>query len=309
MEAGAVGMVRGNGPGWLGYAFLLFTGVTFGTLEVFSKLMPHVAPMQLNFLRFLIGGLVILPFGIIELRRRKTEVLARDLLTIALLGTLLVAVSMSLLQFSVTKVPASLVAFIFSANPMIIALLASFILAERPKPHTILFILLGMVGMAFIIRPFGTGFDPDVLYPLLSVTLFGLYIVLARRLSRRMGSLFVTSSAILSGVAVLGVYATASGVSLLGGLTAKDMGYLAYLGVIVSGLAYVSYFKGMDLTSTNTGSVVFFLKAMTAAVLSSSLLDEKLELPVIIGAIFIAAGIAVMVYGGVRDTMQARIDK
>jgi drug/metabolite transporter (DMT)-like permease len=184
---------------------------------------------------------------------------------------------------------------------MIIALLASMILLEKPKPYAILFILLGMVGMAFIIRPFGAGFDPDILYPLLSVTLFGLYIVLARRLSRRLGSLFVTSAAILSGVAVLGIYATFSGVRLFAGLTARDMGYLAYLGVIVSGLAYVSYFKGMDLTSTNTGSVVFFLKAMTAAVLSSLLLGEKLELPVIIGALFIAAGIAVMVAGGISD--------
>ena len=306
MKPGAAKRGRDKGPGILGYAFLLFTGLTFGTLEVFSKLMPHVAPMQLNFIRFLIGGLVILPFGMIELRKRKTEVAAKDLLTIALLGTLLVAVSMSLLQFSVTKVPASLVAFIFSANPMIIALLASFILKERPKPYTILFILLGMAGMAFIIRPFGSGFDPDILYPLLSVSLFGLYIVLARRLSRRLGSLFVTSAAILTGVAVLGIYASASGVKLFSGLTAGDMGYLAYLGVIVSGLAYVSYFKGMDLTSTNTGSVVFFLKAMTAAVLSSLLLGERLELPVIIGGAFIAAGIAVMVAGGISDRRRAK---
>jgi len=301
MRQGEASGRREKGSGILGYAFLLFTGVTFGTLEVFSKLMPHVAPMQLNFIRFLIGGLVILPFGLMELRRRKTEVAAKDILTIALLGTLLVAVSMSLLQFSVTKVPANLVAFIFSANPMIIATLASFILREKPKPYTILFILLGMVGMAFIIRPFGAGFDPDILYPLLSVTLFGLYIVLARRLSRRLGSLFVTSAAILSGVVVLGIYATSSGVRLFTGLTASDMGYLAYLGIIVSGLAYVSYFKGMDLTSTNTGSVVFFLKAMTAAVLSSLMLGEQLELPVVIGAAFIAAGIAVMVAGGISD--------
>lgn len=65
----------------------------------------------------------------------------------------------------------------------------------------------------------------------------------------------------------------------------------------------------MDLTSTNTGSVVFFLKAMTAAVLSSLLLNEKLELPVIVGAGFIAASIAVIVSGGINDTKRARTSK
>lgn len=281
----------------LGYSFLLFTGINFGTLEVISKLMPHLVPMQMSFLRFLIGGLVILPFGLIDVRRRKTPVGLKDMVLVTLLGTLLIPVSMTLLQFSVTKVAASLVAFIFSANPMIIATLAAIILKERLGRVEAAFIALGMVGMLLIVRPFGADFDANVLYPLASVLLFGLYIVLARKLSRKLGSLFVTSSAILAGSVVLGIYATATGLNLVGNISPNDLLYLAYLGIVVSGLAYVTYFRGMDMTSTNTGSIVFFIKALVAAVLSAISLGEVLSPSVYAGAAFIALGIFMMIIG------------
>ncbi|HOG52642.1 MAG TPA: DMT family transporter, partial [Bacillota bacterium] len=281
----------------LGYSFLVFTGINFGTLEVISKLMKHLAPMQMSFLRFLIGGLVILPFGLLDVRRRKTPVRVSDLFSVTLLGTLLIPVSMTLLQFSVTKVAASLVAFIFSANPMIIATFAAIVLKERLGKVEAAFIALGMTGMALIVRPFGAGFDANVLYPLASVLLFGLYIVLARKLSRKLGSLFVTSSAILAGSLVLGIYASATGLDLLGGISSGDYIYLAYLGIVVSGLAYVTYFRGMDMTSTNTGSIVFFIKALVAAVLSAVSLGEVLSASVYAGAACIALGIFVMVIG------------
>lgn len=280
-----------------GYYLLLFTGLVFGTLEVVSKLMPHIGPLQMSFLRFSIGGLVILPFGLLDLKKRKTPVGLLDALYVMVLGILLIPMSMTLLQVSVTKVPASLVALIFSANPMIIAALASLILKERMGLVEAAFVALGMIGIVLIIRPFGKGFDAGILYPLASVTLFGLYIVLARKLSKKLGSLFVTSAAILTGSAVLGLYASATGVELLASLTWKDAGYLVYLGVVVSGLAYVTYFKGMDLTTTNTGSAVFFIKSLVAAVLSAFVLDEVLSPTVYLGGVFIASGIFVMMAG------------
>lgn len=297
--------LRQSSPRLLGYSFLLFTGINFGTLEVISKLMPHLVPMQMSFLRFLIGGLVILPFGLMDTRRRKTHVSLKDMVSVTLLGTLLIPVSMTLLQFSVTKVAASLVAFIFSANPMIIATLAAIILKERLGRVEAAFIALGMVGMLLIVRPFGAGFDANVLYPLASVLLFGLYIVLARKLSRKLGSLFVTSSAILAGSVILGIYATATGLNLVGNISPKDLLYLAYLGIVVSGLAYVTYFRGMDMTSTNTGSIVFFIKALIAAVLSAISLGEVLSPSVYAGAAFIALGIFVMVIGNAARAKRA----
>ncbi len=280
-----------------GYFLLLFTGLVFGTLEVVSKLMPHIGPLQMSFLRFSIGGLVILPFGVLDLRKRETQVSLFDAVYVLVLGILLIPISMTLLQVSVTKVPASLVAMIFSANPMIIAALASLILKERMGLVEAVFVALGMIGIVLIIQPFGKGFDIGILYPLASVTLFGLYIVLARKLSKKLGSVFVTSAAILAGSAVLGLYAAATGVELFASLTWKDAGYLAYLGIVVSGFAYVTYFRGMDLTTTNTGSAVFFIKAIVASVLSAFVLDEVLSPAVYMGGVFIASGIFVMIAG------------
>jgi drug/metabolite transporter (DMT)-like permease len=279
----------------LGYAFILFTGVMFGSLEVASKLIAHINPFQLNFTRFFIGAIVVMPFALLELKSKKIRVSLRDIAYNALLGVLLVCFSMTLAQVGISKVPASQVAFIFSANPMIIAILAAFILKEKPNLLTYVFIALGMIGIVFIADPFKGAFDPDVLYPLAAVTLFGIYIVLARKLSRKIGSIFVTGAAIFFGTIGLGVFNLITGSGLFSDIRQGDILTILFIGVFISGLSYVTYFKGMELTTTSTGSVTFFLKAMTATVLSIVVLKDTPSVATYIGASFILAGTIVLI--------------
>jgi drug/metabolite transporter (DMT)-like permease len=283
----------------VGYFFIIFTGVMFGSLEVASKLIPHINPLQLNFVRFLIGGIVVLPFAIMEVRAKKIRVRAGDIAYNAALGVLFVGFSMTLMQIGISKVPACQVAFIFSANPMIIATLATFILKEKPNIRTFVFIILGMIGIIFIVEPFSGRFNFDVIYPVVAVTLFGTYIVLARKLSRRLGSIFVTAVSILFGTTALGIYNAATGVGLITNIKPADLSIVLFIGVFISGFAYVAYFKGMEFTTTNTGSITFFLKALTATILSIMILKYNPSTSVYIGGCFIFAGTIVLILSNV----------
>jgi drug/metabolite transporter (DMT)-like permease len=76
---------------------------------------------------------------------------------------------------------------------------------------------------------------------------------------------------------------------------------LLYLGVFGSGIAFVCYYKGMELTSTNVGSIVFFLKPILGTAYAAIILNERLSPGFIIGALLILVGSTVMIYGNERN--------
>lgn len=280
---------------YIGYLLILSAGLIFGTFEVVSKKLSGIDPLQLNFLRFLFGGLSLMPFAIAEAKSRKSRLSHRDIMTMLFLGALFINISMVLLQVGLTKVPASQTAFVFAANPVIIAVLAAVILKETANWYTIVALLLGIAGIAVIADPFSAMFDSAVLYPMSSVVLFGLYIVLARKLTKKFGTIIVTTAAMLLGVLPLGLYLTATGLPPFASIPIRDLPLLLYIGVFCSGIAYVTYFKGMELTSTNTGSLTFFIKPVVATVLSILVLGEQPGLSLYLGAALIILGSAVMV--------------
>ena len=63
------------------YIYVLFTAFLFGSMEVSCKVGgADLDPFQLTFLRFAIGGLVLLPFALVELRQRQVRLGLRDFL-------------------------------------------------------------------------------------------------------------------------------------------------------------------------------------------------------------------------------------
>lgn len=55
------------------YFFVVLTAFLFGTMEVALKLAgSELDPFQLTFLRFFIGGVLLLPFAAAELKKTKS---------------------------------------------------------------------------------------------------------------------------------------------------------------------------------------------------------------------------------------------
>ena len=54
-----------------GYLYIAVTTLLFSSMEVALKLISgQFNPIQLNFSRFLVGGLVLIPFAVRELKKR-----------------------------------------------------------------------------------------------------------------------------------------------------------------------------------------------------------------------------------------------
>jgi drug/metabolite transporter (DMT)-like permease len=287
-----------------GYIYLGLTSLMFGTFEVTSKLIHGLDAIQINCLRFCIGGLALLPFALLEIRRKRIRFRFKDIAYLVLLGVLFVPVSMLLYQIALAHTTASLSVFIFSVNPVFIAIFALIILKERANKVIVAAIAIGLVGLAVIANPFTRDFNIYILIGVVAVAVFGFYSVLMRPVTARFGNLVTTTLVIVFGALVLAAGLVVRGVPLLKGLSWQNIGPLVYLGVFCSGLTFVSYYKGMSLTSTNVGSIVFFLKPVLSTILAVIVLHEVLTVRFLIGAALIIFGSLAMVYGRERVDVQ-----
>ena len=189
-----------------GYLYLGITSIIFGTFEVVSKSIHGIDAVQLNFLRFLIGGIVMLPFAVREIRRKNIKLTLKDFLSFFLLGTLFVTISMVLYQIALAKSSASLTVFIFSSNPLFIAIFAFFIRRERPNVLVLTGILTGVFGLALITNPFAVDFNAYILYSVAAAVGFSFYTVLMRGVTGKFGNLVATTLVIVCGTVTLFFY-------------------------------------------------------------------------------------------------------
>ena len=136
-----------------GYACLLCAALIFSTTEVALKLYSNAFhPMQITCMRFFVGGLFLLPFGLHHMRQSGMRLGRNDYRLFALCG-LCNAVSMGMLQLAVLSADASAVAILYSGNPVFAVILAGMLLAEPLHRRHLLALALQLVGIICILNP------------------------------------------------------------------------------------------------------------------------------------------------------------
>ncbi len=281
-----------------GYLYLLTTLLLFSTYEVVSKtLIGIVDPYQVNFIRFLVGGGFL--FAVLA-SRRDVMISRRDLGVAAVAGVLNVVVSMSLTQLALYApgAKASVVAVIFSSNPIFVMAFSALIDKERVRAPKIAGLLLGVAGILVIfMEKIDLNFESYEcpLLALASAAFFGLYTVVGGRSSRKIGSLKMNAYSFTVGSLALLPVLLLSGVDPLH-FEAAALPRIAYLSIFVTGIAYFTFFMGLSLTGTVSGSFVFFGKPVLANLFAVLFLGEKFTANLAAGTFLILAGIAGVLY-------------
>lgn len=277
-----------------GCLFLVLATLFFSSMEVALKLIAHdFHPMQLTCTRFLVGGLLLLPFALHALKKRGLSLSAADWKGFAGLGFLGLMVSMMFYQMSILYIPASAVSVLFSCNPVLMLVFAFLILKAAILPQHIVALVLEVMGALVIIDPLHTVLDMrGVALVLLSAATFALYAVLGKKLCARYSGLAVTAMSCLAASAeMLLIIALshipfvsdaldAAGLSMFAciplfeGYAADNILTMLYVCIFVTGGGYACYFMGMERTSPMQSSLVFFFKPILAPLFAMLVLDE-----------------------------------
>ncbi len=293
-----------------GYIFIVLCAVIFSTMEVMLKTVHGVfAPMQITCLRFLVGGVLLIPFAMRSIRKKNAVLTRKDLGFFACAGFLCVVIAMSLYQMSVTYTRASIVAVIFSCNPIFVTMLAHFLLHEEIHKNHIIALILELTAALIIIDPVHASLDPTgALLAILSAAMFSFYSVFGKKRTPRFGGIAVTCLSFLFGatelVALLLFGRTAAGASLYGALGLKifidvplfeniplsALPALLYICCINSAAGFVCHMMAMEKTSAQEASLIFFLKPIIAPIFALIFLKEEIPLNMIVGIVCFLAG-------------------
>ncbi len=274
--------------------YVLLGAFTFSTMEVALKLSgASFDPLQLTALRFLIGGLCLLPMAISGLKKRNVKLTGKDYGYMSFLGIFCICVSMLFFQFGVMYSNASTSAVVFSCNPMFTMLFAHFLTEEKMNQRKAVALAISLAGLVVIAKPWdlapGNTFM-GLFMSLMAAVTFGLYTALGKKSIGKIGGLPQTSISFIIGGTALLILTGCMGRPTFGGVSLSNLLPLLYVGVVVTGMGYLFYFKAIELGSAAKGSVVFFLKPMIAPVIALLVMKEPILWNTVVGVIIMAVG-------------------
>lgn len=245
-----------------GILYALITAIVFVTLEPVSKLIANdVNPYAITFWRFLIGSFILIPPAVIKVKKEKIHITVADWLKMILLGILFICISMVVLQIAVKQAEApSLIAIIFSANSVFTILLAFLINKEKLNRNKVIALMLGVLGVV-LCADFGSGANLiSVLLAVLAAITFSLYTVISQKYTKKISGVIQSSIVFLTGSIVLLIVLLVMGEDVSLPLEPMTLSILGYLGIFVTGIGYVAYFKAIEKGGAIMASFAFFIK-------------------------------------------------
>ncbi len=270
--------------------YVCLTAFFFGTMEVALKVAGgSLDPIQMTFLRFLIGGLVLAPLGWSDLRKRGAKLTGGDVLWLAAVGIMGVSISMLAFQYAVGYCNAATASSIICLNPLFTMFIAHLFTSEKMDRAKWMACGLGLVAAVFMIRPWDVqpGNTPQgLVLALVAASTFGAYTVMGKRTIGRLGALAQTSVSFLIGSVVLLPILVFTGRPIVAGVMDNWL-LVAYIGIVVTGVGYICYFTAIRYSDATTGAIAFYIKPAIAPVLAVLFLGEHIYWNTVVGVVLL----------------------
>jgi drug/metabolite transporter (DMT)-like permease len=249
-------------------------------------------PLILLTARFSLAGVVIL--AISALRGEALSLSWRDTGAFALIGVANNALYLGLGYTGLQTVSAGLGGLIVSANPVFTAALAALFLGEALTWRKAAGLLLGIVGVGFIVwhrMAVGTDSLHGILFTLASLAsiVFG---TLMFKLFAPQGSLWVGNGVqnLAAGIVLLPIAFTLSDVGAIV-LSPRLFGAFAFLVFGGSILAYLLWFHLLKVCGATAASAYHFLMPPLGMLFAFLVLGEHVEVRDLVGIVPVALGI------------------
>ncbi len=284
----------------LKYTWVILTALAFGTMEIALKIGgSSFDPYQLTFLRFLTGGLCLLPFAVHDLKKRSCQITRNDWIFIAGLAFVNVVVSMTLFQMSVMASNANLAAVLISFNPMFTMIFAHFVANERFTKKKALVLAICISGLLLVATPWNLASGNSaagILMGLGAALTFGLYTALSKRKVGKIGGMALNSFSFIIGSLLELIVVLILGRPVISGITLESLPVLMYVGFVVTGFGYFCFMRAIERGGASTASYAFFVKPIIAMVLAALILGEDITWNIVLGIFLILGGCIFNVY-------------
>lgn len=289
-------MTGGKSKPWV--AMYAVAGLIWGGSFLFIELsLSFLTPIGVAFWRTAFGALAMLVAMVIFRSKLPKGLEAWKRLTIA--GIFMSSVPFVLFAYAQTEVTSALAAIINAVTPIatVIVMLIAF-RTEKLKPHVIAGILIGLLGVLVVLgawQGFGENNPLAIIAMLVAVTLYGIGTPYVRK--------YVSPLNLPTEVSVFGQIGTAaltllpfyllSGPLITQTPDLSSLLAMITLGALGSGVAYLLYYKILDVVGSAIASSVTYITPVIAVILGVSLLGEQLHWYEPVGGVIVILGAAI----------------
>lgn len=276
----------------------LFMGVAFGVAFPAIKAgLADAPPLLFAALRYDLAALLLLAYAAFVLRDWRPHRRADWLAVLA--GGVLFFGSSGFLYLGQQYTTAGVSAIIYSLGPILTVVLAWVLLpAERLSRRALAGVLVGLVGVALVVRPTPEAlFDDDFRGKLLVVTaITGVTLgsIAIRKSGSHMPAATTTGLSLALGGAVLHAGSLLSGEPQAVALTPTFVGSYLYLAVVATTMAFVAYFSLLDRVGPHQANLVVYVVPVVATLVGWAWLGERLPAVTLAGFLVIFGGFLVV---------------
>jgi drug/metabolite transporter (DMT)-like permease len=275
---------------------ILLGGTSFPLIKVFFG---EMQPMAMAFIRSLIS--VPLLVSVAYYLNPNLKAVLKNWKALLLLGICGITVYQLFQNFGLVYATAMESSVLLCTDPIYIAIMASVFLKEKLDAKKIAGIAVAFAGMSTIVLRGSAGtfvFTPlGIFGDLLAIGgafSWAVYSVYGKKVLEKVNPYDMTAYGALFGTAILGVLTFGwEGVSLP--TSVNGWAILIYLGLGVSGVAYLMWFVALEgLSAYQAGTGMFFVP-LVGIIASAVLLGETLDLVFGIGALLVIIGMYITI--------------
>ena len=279
-------------------AMYTVAGLIWGGSFLFVEYaLTALTPVGVAFWRTTFGALAMLIAILIYRSKLPTSFEAWRKMAIA--GFFMSSLPFTLFAFAQTYVTSALASIINAVTPMatVVVMLIAF-RSEKLLPHVVVGLVVGLVGVLIVLgvwQGFGDNEPLAIVALLVAVTCYGVGTPYIRK--------YVAPLKLSTEVSVFGQIGTAAitllPVYLLSGQyftatpTFPAIASVVAIGALGSGVAYLLYYKVLDVVGSAIASSVTYITPMIAVVLGVLLLNEELHWYEPVGGLIIILGAAI----------------
>jgi drug/metabolite transporter (DMT)-like permease len=266
---------------------VLFWGSAFAAVKVGLDYSP---PMLFAGMRSFVGGLTITAVAVAW---GGSPNLYRDWGVFSLLSVLNVVLFLGLQTFAVMLLPSGTAAVVIYLQPILIGVLAWFVLGEPLSAGKLSGLFLGFAG---IVAVSAAGFSGEisasgVAFAVASALSWALGTVYFKRVQERVSMLWAVALPFLTGGILLSALGLANERPAEISWTGPYIASLLYSGLVGTGLAWVLWLGLIRAGEASRVAAYVFFVPLVSVVIGALFLDERLGLSLLVGGALVVCGI------------------
>lgn len=279
------------------HLMLIAVALIFASNFVVGKTLIGIPPVFIGMARFLVAGIIYLPFLIVK---RKQLPHGKVWIVILIMGFTGVFLFNPIIYFGLHYTTSINATLINSFNPMVIAFLSSVWLKEKISWPTLTGLITGFFGICFIvgrgsfINILKLNLNPGDLIIFLTTFIWATYTILIRKTMKLFSPVIGTMLATMTGLLFLIPAAVVENIWLpLPPLNAAVIISLIYLGIFPSVIAFLFWNAGVSKVGPAQAGVYYNLIPVFNFLLASQLLNEQIRSYHVIGGLITLIGILI----------------